>query len=983
MDKEKINLDFFGEEISIPIQKDLASIRSTISAKFFFTKSDAQEIILYYYNKNNKKININNEEDYKIFLKEKNKKILLDISQDSQIYQKNLEELEMNEELNKLYKKREELQNITFEKEKKEIEEMQNVIKKLKLKMKQLKLHLKEEKKKIEEEKEKNQNKINELEKKLGIDDHRPKINEIKEYKSNDNNNKKHKIAYKHEKGKELKQKKFITEEIEKIFEKKKKEFEEYAKSLEKNFSKYKETENKKDKGDNSKIILRGKVPHSNSQYIKISNVSNEPSNNENNFGFECYVNRELSWINFNVRVLNEAKDPEIPILERLKFCAITSSNLDEFFMVRVAAVQDAVNNNDNSLDIAGLSQMEQLTKIKAAVKDTITMQYATYNRSLHRELFNIGIELIDKYENLSETQKIFVDDYFDKNVAPVITPIAVDMSSPFPLIINKTLNIAMLLKKKKNKNTNTLYNYGDYLFGNVEVPSVLKRLVKIPNTAESKISFILLENIIQNNVSKLFNSYEIISAHAIRVMRNADFPLDERDINTLLDQIEKGLKNRQYGDVLRLEVDDEIDNRLLKILKTNLEVKDEDVFFFQGPIDMTFLFGLYDLVPPEFDKYKFSPFTPQTNPRLISCKNIFDEIRKKDIFLFHPYEKFDPVVDFVKQASEDPDTLAIKQTLYRVSADSPLVHALINAGRNGKQVVILLELKARFDEENNIKWAKELGRVGCRVIYGVKGLKTHCKLTLVVRKENNKIKRYVHIGTGNYNDKTAKLYTDCGILSCRDEYGEDASAVFDMISGQSEPNNWNKLILAPLWMKKRFMTLIDREAENAKQGKKAIIIAKMNALVDDMIINRLLLASKAGVKIHLIVRGICCVQVGIPGISDNIKVESIVGTYLEHNRIYYFYNDGNEEYFIGSADWMPRNLDKRVEIIAPVADEDIKKKLRHILDVYISDNRKAYYMQPDGSYKKLNTTGQKIIDSQMQFCQEAIEEAKAAQQSS
>ena len=983
MEKEKINLDFFGEEISIPIQKDLASIRSTISAKFFFTKSDAQEIILYYYNKNNKKININNEEDYKIFLNEKNKKILLDISQDSKIYQKNLEELEMNEELNKLYKKREELQNITFEKEKKEIEEMQNVIKKLKLKMKQLKLHLKEEKKKIEEEKEKNQNKINELEKKLGIDNHCPKINEIKEYKSNDNNNKKHKITYKHEKGKELKQKKLITEEIEKIFEKKKKEFEEYAKSLEKNFSKYKETENKKDKGDNSKIILRGKVPHSNSQYIKISNVSNEPSNNENNFGFECYVNRELSWINFNVRVLNEAKDPEIPILERLKFCAITSSNLDEFFMVRVAAVQDAVNNNDNSLDIAGLSQMEQLTKIKAAVKDTITMQYATYNRSLHRELFNIGIELIDKYENLSETQKIFVDDYFDKNVAPVITPIAVDMSSPFPLIINKTLNIAMLLKKKKNKNTNTLYNYGDYLFGNVEVPSVLKRLVKIPNTAESKISFILLENIIQNNVSKLFNSYEIISAHAIRVMRNADFPLDERDINTLLDQIEKGLKNRQYGDVLRLEVDDEIDNRLLKILKTNLEVKDEDVFFFQGPIDMTFLFGLYDLVPPEFDKYKFSPFTPQTNPRLISCKNIFDEIRKKDIFLFHPYEKFDPVVDFVKQASEDPDTLAIKQTLYRVSADSPLVHALINAGRNGKQVVILLELKARFDEENNIKWAKELGRVGCRVIYGVKGLKTHCKLTLVVRKENNKIKRYVHIGTGNYNDKTAKLYTDCGILSCRDEYGEDASAVFDMISGQSEPNNWNKLILAPLWMKKRFMTLIDREAENAKQGKKAIIIAKMNALVDDMIINRLLLASKAGVKIHLIVRGICCVQVGIPGISDNIKVESIVGTYLEHNRIYYFYNDGNEEYFIGSADWMPRNLDKRVEIIAPVADEDIKKKLRHILDVYISDNRKAYYMQPDGSYKKLNTTGQKIIDSQMQFCQEAIEAAKAAQQSS
>ncbi len=977
MEEEKINLDFFGEEISIPIQKDLASIRSTISAKFFFTKSDAQEILLYYYNKKNKKIIISNEEDYKIFLKEKSKKIILDISQDSQIYQKNLEELkknEMNEELKQLYKRRDELQKIKFEKEIKEIEELHNEIKKMKLKMKQLKINLKEEEKKIFEEKEKNQNKINELEKKLGIESHCPKITKINEYLTYNKNNKK---KHKHEKGKELKQKKTFMQEIDKIMEQKKKELENYAKSIKENLSQ--SLNIKKDNANeigntNNKIILKSRMTK-----LKAANV---PTQSDDNFGFECYVNRELSWINFNIRVLNEAKDPEIPILERLKFCAITSSNLDEFFMVRVAAVQDAVNNNDNTLDISGLTQIEQLEKIKSSVKDTITMQYATYNRSLHHELANIGIELIDKYENLSETQKIFVDDYFDKNVAPVITPIAVDMSSPFPLIVNKTLNIAMLLKKKKNKNTNYIYSYGDFLFGNVEVPSVLKRLVRIPNTAESKISFILLENIIQNNAKKLFNSYDIISANAIRVMRNADIPLDERDMDTLLDQIEKGLKNRQYGDVLRLEVDDVIDNRLLKILKTNLEVKDEDVFFMQGPIDMTFLFGLYDLVPPEFDQYKFSPFTPQLNPRMNSNKNIFDEIRKKDVFLFHPYEKFDPVVDFVRQGSEDPDVLAIKQTLYRVSADSPLVHALIKAGQNGKQVTILLELKARFDEENNIKWAKELERVGCRVIYGVKGLKTHCKLTLVVRKENNKIKRYVHIGTGNYNDKTAKLYTDCGILTCRDEYGEDASAVFDMISGQSEPNNWNKLILAPLWMKKRFMTLIDREAENAKQGKKAIIIAKMNALVDKMIIDRLLCASKAGVKIHLIVRGICCVQVGIPGISDNIKVESIVGTFLEHNRIYYFYNDGNEEYYIGSADWMPRNLDKRVEIIAPVADEDIKKKLRHILDVYISDNKKAYYMQPDGSYKKLNTTGQKIIDSQMQFCQEAISAAKAAQNS-
>jgi len=698
---------------------------------------------------------------------------------------------------------------------------------------------------------------------------------------------------------------------------------------------------------------------------------------NDNLFDYKCYVNREVSWINFNFRVLNESKDPNIPILERIKFCAITTSNMDEFFMVRVASIQDAIDNNEISLDIAGLTQYQQLERIKSSVKDIITMQYATYNRSLHSELAKIGIELIDKYDNLNETQKIFVDDYFDKNVAPVVTPIAVDMSSPFPLIINKTLNISLLLKRKNN-DTNKIFNYGEYLFGNVEIPSILKRLVKIPNSPQSKISFILLESIIEKNVHKLFNNFEIVSAATIRVMRNADIPLNERDMDTLLDQIEKGVKNRQWGDVLRLEVDDDIDYRLLKILKTNLEVKDEDVFRLQGPIDMTFLFGLYDLVPEEFNQYKFPPFTPQLNPRIDPKKSIFEEIKKKDVFLFHPYETFDPVVDFVRQGAEDPNVLSIKQTLYRVSGNSPIVHALIKAGQNGKQVTILLELKARFDEENNIKWAKELEKVGCQVIYGVKGLKTHCKLTLVVRKENDKIKRYVHLGTGNYNDKTAKLYTDCGILTCRDDYGEDASAVFSMISGQSEPNTWNKLILAPLWMKRKFMTLIDRETQNAKDGKKAIIIAKMNALVDKMIIDQLLLASKAGVKIHLIVRGICCMQVGIPGISDNIKVESIVGTFLEHNRIYYFYNDGNPEYFMGSADWMPRNLDKRVEIITPVEDEDIKKRLQHILDIYMADNEKAYYMQPDGSYKKLNTTGKELINSQMTFCKEAIEAIKA-----
>ena len=971
--EENIFLDFFGEVITVPIQKDLPSIRTTIATKFCFSISDAKEIILYF-KKDNKKVIIEKEEDYKIFLKEKKKILFLDISQDSRIYQKNLEELEKSElevELEKLYKKREELDVVKktkFEKEFKEINHMKKEIRKLKAKIKRYKIYINKENKKIEEEKEKNEQQITELEKKLGIKSNEQplRINPILI-----NNIKKKKNFHRN---KNSTKKKSFVDDIDKIMIEKKQELEEYANSIKKNLSKTMPT-NKIN--NENKIVLKNKMNKTKKLRAQLpGEIPSNETGEENVFDYSCYVNRELSWINFNLRVLNEAKDPEIPILERIKFCAITSSNMDEFFMVRIAAIQDSANTKIVTLDIAGLTQLQQLQKIKVAVKDIITMQYATYNRSLHYELAKIGIELIDKYENLSETQQIYVDDYFVKNVAPVLTPIAVDMSSPFPLIANKSLNISMLLQKKKNS-TNKYNNYGNFFFGNVEVPSILGRLVKIPNTAESKISFILLENIIKNNVNKLFNNYEIISANTIRVMRNADIPLDERDMDTLLDQIEKGIENRQYGDVLRLEVDDDIDTRLLNILKTNLEVKDEDVFRMQGPLDMTFLFGLYGAVPAEFDKYKFEPFTPQPNPRIDPKKDIFEEIRKKDIFLFHPYETFDPVVDLVRQGSEDPNCLAIKQTLYRVSSDSPITHALIKAAQNGKQVTILLELKARFDEENNIKWAKELERVGCHVIYGLKGLKTHCKLTLVVRKEDGKIRRYIHVGTGNYNDKTAKLYTDCGIFTCKEEFGEDAAAVFDMISTQYEPNNWNKLLLAPLWMKRRFMTLIDREVENAKQGKKAFLVAKMNALVDKMLIDKLLFASKNGVKIHLIIRGICCLQVGIPGISDNIKVESIVGTFLEHNRIYYFYNDGDEEYYIGSADWMPRNLDKRVEIITPVEDEDIKKKLKHILDVYMADNRKAYYMQPDGSYKKPNTSGKELVNSQMQFCQEAIDAAK------
>ena len=978
--EEKIILNFFEEEISVPIQKNLIAIRAIISSKYLFSPEDAKEIILYYI-KQNKKIIIQKEEDYIIFLQEKQKKIFLDISQESKLYQENLANLKNSEikiELEGLYKKRNEINSLKEKKKNellKEQMEIKEQIKKLKLKNKAIKKNYTKEFKKIQEDNKINENKIKELEEKLG-ERNKDNNDSLKNCLINEKLNKK--ISKEKQKNMKLKNdKKKFTQDLDKIMQEKKQEFENYVNSIKQNLANtnINKENNNLNKINSNKIILKAKNEKLISPSTQIKNLLEIDSDNP--FGFDCYINRELSWLNFNVRVLNEAKDPLIPILERLKFCAITTSNMDEFFMVRVAALQNSVNSKEISLDIAGFTQIEQLVKIKAAVRDIHTMQYSTYNRSLKKELFNIGIELIDNYENLNEIQKIFVDDYFDKNVAPVLTPIAVDKSSPFPLIVGKSINIALLLKRKIKDYNKNFYNYQEMLFGSVEVPSILKRIIEIPNTSESKISYILLETIIVHNLYKMFTNFEILSIHTIRVMRNSEYPLDERDVETLLDQIEEGIKNRKFGDVLRLEVDDEIDNRLLNILKNNLEVKEEDIFRMQGPLDMTFLFGLYDMIPEEFNNYKAASFIPQINPRLRPNTNIFDEISKKDIFLFHPYETFDPILDFVKQGAEDPNVLAIKQTLYRISGNSPLVHSLIKAGQNGKQVVILLELKARFDEENNIKWAKELKKVGCKVVYGVKGLKTHCKITMIVRKENDKIKRYCHFGTGNYNDKTAKLYTDCGILTCRDDYGEDAANVFNMITGEIEPNNWNKLLLAPLWMKRQFITLIEREAEYAKMGKKAVIYAKMNALVDKMMIDALLKASQDGVKIHLIVRGICCLKVGVPGISENIKVESIVGTFLEHNRLYYFYNDGNEEYYMGSADWMPRNLDKRVEIIIPIEDEEIKEKVRHVLEVYIADNEKAYYMQPNGTYKKLNTKGQKLVNSQMQFCEEAIEAAK------
>lgn len=678
----------------------------------------------------------------------------------------------------------------------------------------------------------------------------------------------------------------------------------------------------------------------------------------------EYYRNREISWLGFNERVLSEAKDKNIPLFERLKFLSITASNLDEFFMVRVASLKDMVHAKYTKPDIAGMTPKEQLKALAPEVKSLIQAQYNTYNRSLIPALKKAGVKVVEKHEDFSEEQKEFVDRYFEEAVYPVLTPMAMDSARPFPLIRNKTLNIGALIAKKGKKEKEELE------FATVQVPSVLPRIIEIPGDKKDKTTVVLLEEIIERNIGKLFLSNPVVCACPYRIIRNADLTIDEDEAADLLTEIEKQLKKRQWGEVIRLDVEEKMDPRLLKILKIEFDMKEEDIHYINGPLDLTFLMKMYKL--EGFDDLKVEPYVPAPVKEMMTDEDIFTQIRRQDILLHHPYMSFDPVVDFVRQASRDPEVLAIKQTLYRVSGNSPIIAALAQAAENGKQVTVLVELKARFDEENNIVWAKKLEKAGCHVIYGLLGLKTHSKITLVVRKEEEGIRRYVHLGTGNYNDSTAKQYTDCGILTCSAKIGEDATAVFNMLSGYSEPKSWNKLVVAPIWMRDRFLHLIEMEQRRALEGKEARIVAKMNSLCDRDIIAALYAASAAGVKIDLIIRGICCLKVGIPGVSENITVRSIVGNFLEHSRIFYFYSDGKEQLFMGSADWMPRNLDKRVEIVFPVEDPRLKEEVKHILHIQLADNVKAHILQPDGTYEKIDKRGKQLVNSQEYFCEEA-----------
>ncbi|MCR5118147.1 MAG: RNA degradosome polyphosphate kinase [Lachnospiraceae bacterium] len=687
----------------------------------------------------------------------------------------------------------------------------------------------------------------------------------------------------------------------------------------------------------------------------------------------EYFTNREISWVHFNGRVLSEAEDAELPLFERLKFLSITSSNLDEFFMVRVASLKDMVHADYTKKDIAGLKPSEQLKLLYGVLHEFVDRQYLCY-KNLRDECAKEKLILIEKHENMTPEQAEYADRYFISDVYPVLTPMAVDSSRPFPLIKNKSLNIcALLIKKGKEKEKHQE-------FATVQVPSVLPRFVKLPS--EEGTVVIRLEEVIERNISRLFSNYDILCSSPFRIMRNADLTIEEEEAEDLLKEIEKQIRKRQWGEAIRLEVEEGIDKRLLKTLKKELNVTDDDIYYINGPLDLTFLMKIYGL--EGFDKYKIKALTPREVPGLPAGCDVFEAIRGGDILLHHPYQSFTPVVDFIEQAARDKDVLAIKQTLYRVSGNSPIVKALAEAAENGKQVTVLVELKARFDEENNIVWAKMLEQAGCHVIYGLVGLKTHCKIALVVRREDDGIRRYVHLGTGNYNDATAKLYTDMGLLTCSEAIGEDATAVFNMLSGYSEPLAWNKLSLAPLWLKKRLLKLIRRERDNALAGRQSSIRAKMNSLCDPDVIAALYEASSVGVEIRLMVRGICCLKPGIEGVSDRIRVYSIVGDYLEHARIFIFDNDGDPELFLSSADWMPRNLERRVEIMFPVEDPALKSRVMHVMDEQFADNVKKHELLPTGEYVKPKVPENERFSCQNSFMLEAamMEKKKKSRES-
>ena len=675
------------------------------------------------------------------------------------------------------------------------------------------------------------------------------------------------------------------------------------------------------------------------------------------------YINRELSWLEFNQRVLDEVSYKENPLFERLKFASIVCSNLDEFFMIRVASVRDQIQAGVEKADPSGLSTTEIMDKISQRAHSMMDELYNKYNYSLLRLLKKEHISIL-KRKDLDESQYEYIEEFFNKYVFPVLTPMVVDSGRPFPLILNKSLNIALLVADMNDLNR--------YHFATVQVPSVLGRLIELPPSGETR-NFMLLEEIIKIFIDKIFIGYHIINKACYRLTRNADLSIHEEGAEDLLEVIEESLKQRKWGSVIRLEIERKIDTRILERLLRELEISEEQVYYIPGPIDLKFLKGVFNL--KGYEHLEYPEFEPFQNKALQGTQDIFAAIRQNDILLHHPYDSFQPVIEFVKSAAEDPLVLAIKQTLYRVSDNSPIIEALIRAAENGKQVTVMVEIKARFDEQNNIHWAKRLETAGCHVIYGFEGLKTHCKVLLVVRREEDGIRRYLHMATGNYNEVTAKLYTDVALFTANPFFGVDASNLFNMLSGLSQPLDMNRFCVSPYTLRKKVITLIFREKLNAQNGKKAKITIKINSLVDKDIIMALYEASQAGVRIKLIIRGICCLIPGIAGISENITVISIVGRFLEHSRIYYFFNEGNEDIYLSSADLMERNLDRRVEVMFPIDDDNIKRAVKNIMKITFNDSEKARQLLPNGTYKKITAKGKDTLSCQEIFLHNELQE--------
>lgn len=677
----------------------------------------------------------------------------------------------------------------------------------------------------------------------------------------------------------------------------------------------------------------------------------------------QWYLSRELSWLEFNRRVLHEALDERTPLLERLKFLAIFSSNLDEYFMVRVAVIKQQIEADVTKRTPDGRTPTDQLRDIGQRLRPMITQMHSFFQKKLRPRMLEKGICLLS-YADLTPEQSAYLDKYFNEQVFPVLTPLAVDSGHPFPYISNLSLNLAVEVQDQASV---------DPHFARVKVPKVLPRFVQLPESlAAASLSEsdeqndpagvpicrwlgVPMEQIIAHNIAALFPGMQVNNCYTFRITRNADLSVEEDEADDLMLAIEHELRKRRLGgSVVRMELETGMTTTMRATLMNELNIQEEDLYEIEGPIGLTDLMSFMSLPLSKLKDPRWSPVTPGSWKAVAHAEgeSVFSLIRRRDRLVHHPYHAFSGTVqEFITQAASDPKVLAIKMTLYRTSGDSPIVNALIKAAENGKQVVALVELKARFDEENNINWARALERSGVHVVYGLMNLKTHTKVALVVRREKDMIRRYVHIGTGNYNPKTAKLYTDLGLLSCRPELGADLTDLFNYLTGYSRQQDYQKLLIAPVSLRSRMTDFIRKEAKLAKDGKQGRIIVKMNALVDAPIIQELYKASQAGVEIDLIIRGICCLRPGIQGISENIRVTSIIGRFLEHSRVFYFHNDGSDRYYIGSADWMPRNLDRRVEAMVPIEDPAIRKELDGLLEICLEDNRQAWEMQPDGTY--------------------------------